>query len=266
MLHASMWLQALLSPFLFPVLRLIHIRSISPPIEAARPIFKSHLWESLCCKPIKKGHCSYHCFRLLDLVAPTSNAQSSSSGSSGKSSGHAKQWMRRETPVSFLYASSGHVKIFDQAPIAAAAAAVAAVSGSLGTLHPVFCHFFHTTFHWNRTMPRSSLDTAGKARAAASASACQEDSAAGVPPGTAEAKEAKNADAEDLPDLVQPSAEAVAAAAARAAAAVAAGVTLQLTPAEEDLFSLLNQCIEEQQLNIGKFISCIQSWLCPCCR
>ncbi|CDJ42825.1 tRNA nucleotidyltransferase, putative [Eimeria tenella] len=99
-------------------------------------------------------------------------------------------------------------------------------------------------------MPRSSLDTAGKARAAASASACQEDSAAGVPPGTAEAKEAKNADAEDLPDLVQPSAEAVAAAAARAAAAVAAGVTLQLTPAEEDLFSLLNQCIEEQQLNI----------------
>lgn len=265
MLHASMRLQALLSPFLFPVLRLIHIRSIPPPIEAARPILKNHLRESLCCKPINKGHCSYHCFRLLDVVAPISNAHSSGSGSSSKSRGHAKQWVRRETPVSFLSASSGRAKAFDQAPISAAAAAVAAVAGSLGTLHPVFCHFLHTTFHWDRTMPRSGLETAGRARAAVSASACQEDSAAGVPPGTAVAKEAKNADAEGLPDLVQPSAEAVAAAASRAAAAVAAGVTLQLTPAEEDLFSLLNKCIEEQQLNIGKFKCCSQSWFCSCC-
>ena len=48
------------------------------------------------------------------------------------------------------------------------------------------------------------------------------------------------------------SATAAATAAARLPAAVAAGVKLQLTPEEEDLFSLLNKCVEENKLNVGE--------------
>ncbi|KAL8430110.1 hypothetical protein ACSSS7_006130 [Eimeria intestinalis] len=50
--------------------------------------------------------------------------------------------------------------------------------------------------------------------------------------------------------LKGPSTAALAAAAARAAAAVAGGVTLQLTPGEQHLFSSLNNCVRDKKLNI----------------
>ncbi|XP_026190756.1 uncharacterized protein LOC34618569 [Cyclospora cayetanensis] len=51
-------------------------------------------------------------------------------------------------------------------------------------------------------------------------------------------------------DLLLPSASEVAEAAARAPAAVAAGVTLQLTQEEKELFCTLNKCVVDKELNI----------------
>ncbi|OEH77868.1 putative tRNA nucleotidyltransferase [Cyclospora cayetanensis] len=251
----SMKRQALLSLLLLTLERCLGSLASPDPLGAPLSHFTAKHW----------GHVGYnfsnntpkHCIRSHPLsTSPELSGSSYCSGTGSISTTSRRcridQRMRRGTASSFL-SFSFHVANLSWTPRTITTNASSAASRPGVRLQPLPQFFLRFPLKMRHI---SSVPTSGAAIAAATVVVpkaavgdSRKESRVAIKASGAAAASGAASNGEET-DLLLPSASEVAEAAARAPAAVAAGVTLQLTQEEKELFCTLNKCVVDKELNI----------------